>query len=1224
MATSGLQAKVLRRASTPEEFRVYRAGLEWDLVDPIVIEKREDVKSEYRWRDRLKPFNHQVKNLITFCRRLPVTLIADEVGLGKTISAGLILSELMSRSRLSHTLVVCPKLLGAQWKEELESKFDIPSEVVTGADLLKAKPEKDGAIITTYDSARRYLRSLPRDRFEMLVLDEAHKLRNLHGTGTPPIVATVFREALEQRRFRYVLMLTATPIQNRLWDLYSLIDLLTVACGHTNPLGSPVAFVSKYVSDGWDQARHLNPSRRDEFRSIVYGYLSRVRRADAGLYFPKRDVQTNRVVPTDEELALIRLIARPVQGLNRLAQISILQALTSSPRALLAQLRNMAANGTVAEEHLKSVAALIEGMPPSAKLQGLDLLVRRLEEDNPKMWRAVVFTQRTETQAYIQSFLEERGIRVGTISGKTGPRNQETLASFRRNPPDYHVLVSTETGSEGINLQVANVVVNYDLPWNPMVVEQRIGRVQRLASEFARVAVFNVILGGTFEEYIVARLMEKLQMASEAIGDVEALLSTIEDEEGGVGFEERIRRLVIASLEGKDVRQAMLMEEWSIASAKISLETNKKEIETLLGGMDGAEYAGPRPPKLPAPCRSMEAKEFVLAAFASLGARVSEEGPGVYSVLEDGRRRRIYLTKASDGQNGLLYVPGSDAFGRLVERVTATGVHDIEDLDHDAEDVCRNLVYKWVQEFGATPVSMTVDAVKSRFEGTALVRVRATVAHDSYERLVEVPCSPQHHEGSVRGLVPVPAVLEDPAQVGINMRAIEETAERDEYVSEFRRFYLNRREEETRAAGDDEAKRKKLEDEFTPRLEMSLVALSGRVHRKVEVTVRYRFEGQHAYASSLKVVPRAAELGDTPDMGYCSSSNRRVPVTCLDHCAVSGRPVLRHLLAQSEVSSRLALPEYTTRCALSGKLVLKDEVEPSAMTGRLVASSLLKTSAASGKRAEPEFFGRCEFTGAEVLRHELAVSEISGKRYRADEAATSSLSAKTGHRQEFVVCYQTRQPLARVEAERCEVTGAYARPGVLQTCEVTGKRVIPEQLLRCSATGKKAFRGLFVKSSLSGADVLEAAAVRSANGLFCTPAEARPCVWSGSLYHPDDLRTCGLTKLPIHLQFAAGSRGPHLQPLADMLDGTLRTSDQTDLWKRVELVAERVFGRGHCRVEAATLSPDGLHLASCLEVRSLLGLRKRTVGLVYSLRSGTIVGRVAVGRRTRRSWVPVD
>jgi SNF2 family DNA or RNA helicase len=176
---------------------------------------------------------------------LPVTLLADDVGLGKTISAGLIASELIARARVSKILIVCPKLLGPQWRDELRSKFDIPAEIATGKELIAAEPEDVGAVITTYASARLHLDKIPDDRFQMLVLDEAHKLRNLYGVDPTPQVAVRFKQALEKRRFRYVLMLTATPIHNCLWDVYSLVDLLTVARGHQNPFGSVGMFARR-------------------------------------------------------------------------------------------------------------------------------------------------------------------------------------------------------------------------------------------------------------------------------------------------------------------------------------------------------------------------------------------------------------------------------------------------------------------------------------------------------------------------------------------------------------------------------------------------------------------------------------------------------------------------------------------------------------------------------------------------------------------------------------------------------------------------------------------------------------------------------------------------------------------------------------------------------------------------------------------------------------------
>jgi SNF2 family DNA or RNA helicase len=145
-----VQTKILRKARTPEEYTAYLAALEWDLIDPIVIENREDVKSEATWLGRLTPYNHQVANLITYCRRLPVSLLADDVGLGKTISAGLIMAELAARGRLQKTLIVCPKLLGPQWQEELDAKerlqraVEPPRAGSAGRTALYASPRNRG------------------------------------------------------------------------------------------------------------------------------------------------------------------------------------------------------------------------------------------------------------------------------------------------------------------------------------------------------------------------------------------------------------------------------------------------------------------------------------------------------------------------------------------------------------------------------------------------------------------------------------------------------------------------------------------------------------------------------------------------------------------------------------------------------------------------------------------------------------------------------------------------------------------------------------------------------------------------------------------------------------------------------------------------------------------------------------------------------------------------
>lgn len=1225
---SELQTRILTRGTTPEDYKVYRAGLEWDLTDPIVIQSSDDLKSKHLWRDRLTPYQHQVTNLITFCRRLPVTLLADDVGLGKTISAGLIMSELISRSRLTKVLIVCPKLLGPQWKEELDLKFDIPAKIAIGKDLLHADPDEAGAVITTYHSARMYLEAIPENRFQMLILDEAHKLRNLYGTEQTPQVAKVFRNALEDRRFRFVLMLTATPIQNRLWDLYSLVDLLTVARGHENPFGSEGIFARRFIADRKDQARQLKVDAREEFRTIVYGYMSRVRRGDAKLYFPDRVVQMHQVNPTVAELELISVIAKPIQKLNRLAQISILQALTSSPDALAAQLANMARKGTVPPELAATVKGIVVKMPVSAKLHGLGVLIEKLKRENPAQWRLVVFTCRLETQTTIQTFLEGQGVKVGIINGESGPRNQVTLSRFRQNPPDFRVIVSTEAGSEGVNLQVANVLVNYDLPWNPMIVEQRIGRIQRLASEHAHVSIFNIMLRGTFEEYIVGRLMEKLQMAAHAIGDIEALLQGSDigegEEDAGKSFEEQLLELVLAALAGKDVEKDTQLKAESIENAKAELDREDASINEMLGGMDGAEYVGPRAPKLPAVARSMEPRDFTLAALRSLGVRLIQKSPDLYRAEQDGGFEHIRFAEPSPADiQTTLYEPGSVAFQRLVSRVVATGIHEVDDLDFNPTSETEAIARKWAAEFEAKPDKVEINEVRRTFGGTVLLRVRATVVHDSYERLVQIACSHEEHRGSPgrSAIAPLPKAIENPLDLGLDADKLVSATQLDEAISEFSRFYLERREQELRGAGGDERKRQKLSDDFTPRLQATLVGLKGELYREIGIRVGYSFDHTDHYDTQLTVIPHSRAIVGSPEMRRCSKSGRTVPITCLAQCAITGAEVLRHLLVESEVSGRLALPEFIRTCSLSGKRILQDEVEPSAVTGKLVASTLLKTSSLSGKRAEPEHFSRCEFTHNELLNTELAVSEISGKRYRVDEQIRSAVSGKSGHKTEFITCYETQQPIAPSETEQCELTGKQVRPGILRLCDVTGRRVLPSELERCTVTGKRALRQLLVSSSLSQVRVLESAAIRSATGRFCTPAESRTCFWSDRKYHPDDLRTCTLTGLPIYFEFATNGGPTRLQPLVELLDGIRRTADETGLWNAAVTQVSASLKGGKCKVEAAILSPAKAHLAICCEVRTLLGMRVHQLGAIYDLRENAVVGRLAEGKRGDGGWV---
>lgn len=1223
---SEFQSKILSRQTDSDEYQIYKAALEWDLIDPIVIEGPDDFKSKQSWHDKLEPYHHQITNLITFCRRLPVTLLADDVGLGKTISAGLIASELISRSRLSKILIVCPKLLLPQWQEELDKKFDIPAEIAIGKNLLSAEPRATGAVITTYNSARLYLERIPKDRFQMLILDEAHKLRNLYGTEKPPQVAQCFQQALQERRFKFVLMLTATPIQNRLWDLYSLVDLLATARGHENPLGTQGMFIRNYIGDKKDQARHLKHEKRDDFRHIIYSYMSRMRRGDAKLYFPDRVVQMHAVKSTEAEIKLIETIAKPIQKLNKLAQISILQALTSSPDALLAQLINMGRKGTVPQELVASVKAIVTNMPLSAKLDGLRRLIDQLKKENPDKWRLVVFTGRRETQTTIQAFLESQDLKVGIINGDSGPRNQETLKKFRSNPPDYRVIVSTEAGSEGVNLQVANVLVNYDLPWNPMIVEQRIGRIQRLASEHAHVSIFNIMLRGTFEEYIVGRLMEKLQMAAHAIGDIEALLqgsdiSEGDEEDGITGFEDKILKLVLAALAEKDVAEETKLAEKSIENAKITLQQEETNINTLLGSMDGAGYIGPRIPRLPNVAHSLDLRTFALSALKILGAQITQLSNDLYAVEENKIREYIYFENPPSNHKGTLYSASSPAFQQLVGKIIASGKYDIDDLDNEPMKEAKRVAEQWTQSFGAIVDAVECAEVWRAFDGKVLLRCRATVAHDSYERLVEVGCASEEHTRTAgsRGLNILSNTIENPAEAGINVEKLKDAASLDPAVSEFSRFYLERREQETLAANGDERKQKKLYDEFTPRLGITLTGVAGKLHRKIEVSVRYKLDSNRTYKDSLIITPFNGNIISSPKLELCEKSRRMVPPACLGQCEISKSKVIQHLLEQSDISKRLALPEHMATCSLSGKRVLKDEAEISSVSGKTVASTFLKTSPLSNKRAEAEHFGICAFTKSEVLKSELAISEISGKHYRLDEQLHSIVSGKAGHKQEFIYCCETNTPLSPQEAETCEQTGRRVRPGILEVCSITGKKVLPSELKTCSVTNQKALKQHIVTSSISQAPLIKSIAIRSASGQYCTPLEARICSWSERKTHPEDMRICDLTGLVVHVDFTDTTSAQH-HTLTELLDGTRRTTEETQLWDVITTKIKAALKNKNCRIESAVLSPTHKYLAVCCEVKTFIGLKTNQIGTMYDIGDKNLIGRIATGKRVNDKW----
>ncbi len=210
-------------------------------------------------------------------------------------------------------------------------------------------------------------------------------------------------------------------------------------------------------------------------------YISRIRREDIKLNFPDRIVHWLPVEPNAKERELIELLAKPLQSMQPQAQMALLFALTSSPNAVLAQIDAMAEVGAVPDAIVAAVHGIIARMPLTAKLEGLTTIINRLRLATPEQWRLVVFTGSGKTQSRIQIYLEGRGIPVGIIDDPLDPRSQETLARFRKTQPELRVIVCTDFNDAILDLPPTTSVVNYDLPWDPLIAQRRIGQLRRLA-----------------------------------------------------------------------------------------------------------------------------------------------------------------------------------------------------------------------------------------------------------------------------------------------------------------------------------------------------------------------------------------------------------------------------------------------------------------------------------------------------------------------------------------------------------------------------------------------------------------------------------------------------------------------------------------------------------------------------------------------------------------------
>jgi superfamily II DNA or RNA helicase len=486
-------------------------------------------------------------------------LLCDEVGLGKTIEAGMLMKEYLLRGMVNNILVLAPAPLVSQWHEEMSQKFGI-SFTTTEDPLLNADPDRfwhQPFIIASIHTAKRSksFAQVVSNFYDLVVVDEAHHLKNR---------STLTWKLVNEIKKRFIFLLTATPVQNNLIELFNLITLLKPGQFKTQRL-----FKQEYMQRG----DLRTPANKEKLRELLRDVMIRNTRSAIDLKLPRRFAVTRRLEPSAAERQLYEGITDFVRAHSDSLSGPLLQLLMreagSSPSALQSTLLRLRSHDL---EPLNRLLDLIDAIGESSRGKALlEILCQNPAE------KKVVFTQYLKSLDWIASLLEQHGFPFAVFSGDL-PAKQKDHA-IQRFRDDVPILLSTESGGEGRNLQFCNTLINFDLPWNPMRIEQRIGRVHRIG-QTREVFIFNLSVQETVEDHILHILENKINMFEMVIGEVEPLLGYLgEDRE----FEEIVMELWLSSTDQAEARSRFEDFGQSLVKAK-SDYLKSKELDRAIFG----------------------------------------------------------------------------------------------------------------------------------------------------------------------------------------------------------------------------------------------------------------------------------------------------------------------------------------------------------------------------------------------------------------------------------------------------------------------------------------------------------------------------------------------------------------------------------------------------------------------------------------------------------------
>lgn len=559
----------------------------------------------------IDPNPHQIN---AFCTAIDAMktggmVLADEVGLGKTIEAGLVL-RYMLESGAKKVLIALPASLRKQWELELDEKFDLNSAILDrltvehdAEDWHKRLDDRQKVqiVITSYDYSSKLMKRFPDVKWDFLIIDEAHNLRNLNGTKRAKRLYSLSKGIPK-------LLLTATPLQNSLMDLYGLISFIDPRI-----FGSEQAFRQRYIkNEDYDHLKHeLEPVLYRTLRKDVADYMHFVKRIcrtvdfqlshdEIELYervnlFLKRDVLYS--IPTSNR-ALIILVIRKLMASSSFALIETFEVLKKRLEKLYegtksadaqegfdlfwsfvedeidesdfeeTEDKDTATQKAYIQAELDEVNAIIDVSKRIKTNSKVTALKQALEigfsyqRDHSIAQKAVVFTESKRTQKYIAEELRKSGYSEEDIllfnggfddamskeiyqawqAKNFGNANYGRSVEYKHAIVDYFrenakMLICTDAGSEGLNLQFCNTVINYDLPWNPMKIEQRIGRCHRYGQQNDVVAINLLNTQNEADKRVYEILSKKFELFEGMFGASDIALGALES---GTSFEKMV------------------------------------------------------------------------------------------------------------------------------------------------------------------------------------------------------------------------------------------------------------------------------------------------------------------------------------------------------------------------------------------------------------------------------------------------------------------------------------------------------------------------------------------------------------------------------------------------------------------------------------------------------------------------------------------------------------